>query len=71
MKVTEIDKNTIITRHADALNKIPDDRVHSFLLARNLTTKLLDIGLISEEEFIKIMAKNIDSFLPEIASLYH
>lgn len=71
MKITEINENTIVAGQTNSPEPIPEDRIHSFLVARNLTYKLLELGLISDEEYAKIMVKNMDSFLPEIASLYH
>ena len=37
---------------------------YNYLLAENFTKKLLEKGLISVDEFNKIMAKNQESFSP-------
>lgn len=37
---------------------------YNYLLAENITKKLLEKGLISVDEFNKIMAKNRESFSP-------
>lgn len=42
---------------------------YNFILAEQMTRKLLDQGLISEEEFNKIMAKNRRSFSPFISKI--
>jgi len=42
---------------------------YNYLLAEELTTKLLKNGLISDEEFTRIMAKNRQTFSPFIARL--
>ena len=43
---------------------------HNFLLAKEMTGKLLGQGLISSDEYEKIMTRSRASFLPAIASLY-
>ena len=40
-----------------------------YILAEQMTRKLLDKGLISEDEFAKIMAKNRQSFSPYISKI--
>ena len=42
---------------------------YNYILAEQMTRKLLDKGLISEEEFDKIMAKNSLSFSPFISKI--
>ena len=42
---------------------------YNYILAEQMTRKLLDKGLISEEEFDKIMAKNRRSFSPLISKI--
>lgn len=42
---------------------------YNYILAEQMTRKLLDKGLISEEEFDKIMAKNRRSFSPFISKI--
>lgn len=42
---------------------------YNYLLAENITKKLLEKGLISVDEFNKIMAKNQESFSPFFARI--
>ena len=42
---------------------------YNYILAEQMTSKLLDKSLISEEEFDKIMAKNRRSFSPFISKI--
>ena len=42
---------------------------YNYILAEQMTRKLLDQGLISVEEFDKIMAKNRRSFSPYISKI--
>lgn len=42
---------------------------YNYILAEQMTRKLLDKGLISEAEFDKIMAKNRQSFSPYILKI--
>ncbi|MGN0240849.1 MAG: SHOCT domain-containing protein [Candidatus Weimeria sp.] len=42
---------------------------YRYLLARELTEKLLQEGLISQEEFDRIMEKNRESFSPRSAGI--
>ena len=42
---------------------------YNYILAEQMTRKLLDRGLISVDEFDKIMAKNRRSFAPFISKI--
>lgn len=42
---------------------------YDYILAEQLTRKLLDKGLISVDEFNKIMAKNRETFSPYISKI--
>ena len=42
---------------------------YNYILAEQMTRKLLDRGLISADEFDKIMAKNRRSFSPFISKI--
>lgn len=42
---------------------------YDYILAEQLTGKLLEKGLITQEEFDKIMVKNRESFSPFIARI--
>lgn len=46
------------------------NQAHSVFLAKELMGNLLKQGLITKDEYEKIMARNRASFLPNIASLY-
>ena len=45
-------------------------REYNYILAEQITKKLLDKGIITEEEFGKIMAKNRQEFAPFLSDLY-
>lgn len=42
---------------------------YNYILVEQMTRKLLDKGLISEDEFNKIMAKNRRSFSPFVSKI--
>ena len=42
---------------------------YNYILAENITKKLLEKGLVSVDEFNKIMAKNQESFSPFFARI--
>jgi hypothetical protein len=42
---------------------------HDYLVAENLTKKLLEKGFINQSEFDKIMAKNRETFSPFLAEI--
>lgn len=42
---------------------------YDYLLAQQLTETLLENGLISQEEFNKITAKNRETFSPKLAAI--
>lgn len=42
---------------------------YDYILAEQMTKKLLSQGLITEDEYEKIMAKNRDSFSPFISKI--
>ncbi len=44
---------------------------YDYILAEQMTRKLLDKGLISMDEFNKIMVKNRQSFSPFISRIIH
>ena len=57
---------------AAELSRPTDDEMnneYSYILAENLTKKLLDNGLISVDEFNKIMEKNKRTFSPLFAQI--
>lgn len=42
---------------------------HNYLVAENLTNKLLEKGFINHSEYDKIMAKNCETFSPFLAKI--
>ena len=64
MNITEIkyemsmDVKTLDTTNEELQNE------YNYIMAENLTRKLLKKGLISEDEFNKIMKKNVAVFSP-------
>ena len=42
---------------------------YGYMLARQMTKKLLEKGLISDVEFHKITAKNRETFSPKLAAI--
>ena len=68
MKVTQIPDGIL---DAEAPKPTNDEMQHEydFILAEQLTRKLLDGGLITQEEFEKIMLKNRTSFSPFISKI--
>lgn len=42
---------------------------YGYMLARQMTNKLLENGLISDVEFHKITAKNRETFSPKLAAI--
>lgn len=64
MNVTQIQENGIA---ASDIPKPGNDQMqneYNYILAEQMTKKLLDSGLISIDEFNKIMEKNRQSFSP-------
>lgn len=69
MQVTKIINGEVsyndVPRPADAEMQ----NEYNYILAEQMTRKMLDNGLISENEFNKIMVKNQQSFSPFIAKI--
>ena len=70
MQITQIDDAARAAVKPYKPTEHEQDQAHSFLLATEVTGNLLREGLISSDEYDKIMARNRASFLPDIASLY-
>lgn len=69
MQVTQITDKGII---ASDLPKVTDEEMqneYNYIFAEQLTRKLLDKGLITADEFEKIMAKNRRSFQPFLSRI--
>jgi hypothetical protein len=71
MNVTKID-GAWESPHEAAKPETMEDMQHdyNYILAGQMTKKLLDAGLITKEEYDMIMAKNRQSFPSLISSLY-
>lgn len=68
MQVTQI-ADGILTADVPKPTDREMQNEYDYFLAERLTKKLLDKGLISVDEFDKIMAKNRRSFSPFIAKI--
>lgn len=69
MNVTQITENGIV---AEALPKPSEQEMqneYDYILAEQMTKNLLSQGLITEEEFEKIMARNRESFSPLLSKI--
>lgn len=69
MNVTQITENGIV---AEALPKPSEQEMqneYDYILAEQMTKNLLSQGLITEEEFEKIMAINRESFSPLLSKI--
>ena len=68
MQVTQI-ADGILTADVPKPTDREMQNEYDYFLVEQLTKKLLDKGLISVDEFDKIMAKNRQSFSPFIAKI--
>lgn len=69
MNVTQITENGIV---AEALPKPSEQEMqneYDYILVEQMTKNLLLQGLITEEEFEKIMARNRESFSPLLSKI--
>jgi len=69
MKVTKLEDVESIQYKAERPTEQALKNEHNYLVAEKLTKKLLEKGLISQDEFDKIMAKNRQTFLPLLAEI--
>lgn len=69
MQITKIADGEISYNDIPKPTDVEMQNEYNYLLAEQMTRKLLDKGLISEEEFDKIMAKNRRSFSPFISKI--
>ena len=68
MQITQIPDGVLNTEVPKPTNEQMQNE-YDYSLAEQLTRKLLDKGLISVDEFHKIMAKNRQTFSPFIAKI--
>ncbi len=69
MQVTQIAGSEISYNDIPKPTDAEMQNEYNYILAEQMTRKLLDKGLISDEEFDKIMAKNRLSFSPFISKI--
>lgn len=69
MKVTKVEPGYAVTYEHTRITNEELQREYDFLLAEQYTKKLLDAGLITEEEHKLIRKSNIRYFKPLIESL--
>ncbi|MBQ4186141.1 MAG: hypothetical protein K6B69_11605 [Lachnospiraceae bacterium] len=69
MQVTKIVNSEISYNDIPKPTNTEMQNEYNFILAEQMTRKLLDKGLISVDEFNKIMAKNRRSFSPYISRI--
>lgn len=69
MQVTKIVNSEISYNDIPKPTNTEMQNEYNFILAKQMTRKLLDKGLISVDEFNKIMAKNRRSFSPYISRI--
>ena len=68
MQVTQLPDGIL---KAEAPEPTDEEMQHEYdyILAEQMTEKLLDAGLVTQEEFNRIMAKNRRSFSPFISKI--
>lgn len=69
MNVTQITENGIAATEVSKPTNQEMQNEYDYILAEQMTKNLLSQGLITEDEFEKIMAKNRDSFSPFISKI--
>lgn len=69
MNVTQITENGIVAAESPKPDEQEMQNEYDYLLAEQMTKNLLSQGLITEDEYGKIMAKNRDSFSPLISKI--
>ena len=69
MKVTKLEAIDSIKYEAKKPSQASIKNEHDYLVAENFTKKLLEKGLINQNEFDKIMVKNRETFSPFLAEI--
>jgi len=69
MKVTKLEDAHSIQYKSEKLTEAALQNEHDYLIADRLTKKLLEKGLISQDEYDKIIAKNRKIFPPLLAEI--
>lgn len=69
MNVTQITENGIVAAEIPKPTNQEMQNEYDYILAEQMTKSLLSQGLITEDEYGKIMAKNRASFAPFISKI--
>ena len=69
MKVTKLEDVDSIQYRSEKLTEEALQNEHDYLVAMKITKKLFEKGLISQDEYDKIMAKNRKTFPPILAEI--
>ena len=69
MKVTKLEDVDSIKYEAKKPSQASIKNEYDYLVAENLTKKLLEKGLINQREFDRIMNKNRETFSPFLAEI--
>jgi hypothetical protein len=69
MKVTKLEDVHSIQYKSEKITEDELQNEHDYLVAENLTKKLLEKGFISQDEYDKIMGKNRKTFPPLLAEI--
>ena len=69
MKITKLDDVDSIQYKSEKITEDALQNEHDYLVAMKITKKLLEKGLISQDEYDKIMAKNRKTFSPLLAEI--
>lgn len=69
MNVTQITENGIVAAEIPTPTDQEMQNEYDYILAEQMTKNLLSQGLITEEEFEKIMARNRESFSPLLSKI--
>ena len=66
-KLTPEQMNAVPKKHEYTEEEMQQE--YGYMLAQQMTKKLFDKGLISEDEFNKITARNRETFSPKLAAI--
>lgn len=69
MNVTQITENGIVATEVPKPTNQEMQTEYDYILAEQMTKNFLSKGLITEDEYRQIMAKNRDSFCPFISKI--
>jgi len=69
MRIWQVDDDFEIQYEQPRITNEELQREHNYFLADQLTKKLLDTGMITEDEYRRIRKRNIQSFKPFFSKL--